>query len=307
MVYTKMNFLSFAEFCKKKNRMQFDWLDRKEYPFSENYFSVPGGQMHYVDEGSGDPVVFIHGTPSWSFDFRNQIKILSQKYRCIAPDHIGFGLSTKSEDYDYSTMNHVRTLNSFIHHLNPGRFHLVVHDFGGPIGLGYALDHPEMIKSITVINTWLWNCEEDPEFLRFSKILKSPLLPILYKYLNFSPRYLLPNSFGNKKLSSSLRAQYTGPFKKINERKGTLAFAQSLLKDQNWFEELWSRADSIRSLPSMFIWGMKDKFVKPHYLEKFLKKFNPTKVVQLNDCGHFPQEEEAEKVSQALLEFYAKL
>jgi len=300
-----MHSISYAEFCKKK--MQPNWLNKNEYPFDEKYFNVNGQQMHYVDEGEGVPVVFVHGTPSWSFDFRNQIKFLSKNYRCIAPDHIGFGLSSKPPNYHYETIHHADTLGAFIQHLNPGPFHLVVHDFGGPIGLNFAINHPEWIKSVTVLNSWLWNSEKDPDFQRFSKIIKSPLLPFLYKYLNFSPSYLLRNSFGDKKLSRSLHGQYTGPFKKWSERKGPLTFAHSLLNDQKWFDELWARAGKISGLPSLFIWGMKDPFIKPSYLEKFLKEFKHAEVVKLPACGHFPQEEEAEKVSQTMLDFYSKI
>ncbi|MBK8641956.1 MAG: alpha/beta hydrolase [Saprospiraceae bacterium] len=94
-------------------------------------------------------------------------------------------------------MHHAGTLDAFIQHLNPGPFHLVVHDFGGPIGLNFAINHPELIKSVTVLNSWLWNGESDPDFQRFFQNIKKSIAP-LYKYLNFSPYYLLPNSFGIK-------------------------------------------------------------------------------------------------------------
>ena len=87
-----------------------DWLDTFEYPFNPNYFSVNGQRLHYIDEGQGDTILFVHGTPSWSFDFRNIIKGLKDSYRCVAIDHIGFGLSEKPEHYDYSTKNHSKTL-----------------------------------------------------------------------------------------------------------------------------------------------------------------------------------------------------
>src|SRR5688572_5015084 len=122
------------------------WLDKIEYPFHSNYFDVDGHKLHYIDEGQGENILFVHGTPSWSFDYRNIIKDLSQSFRCIAIDHIGFGLSDKPEHYDYSTINHSKTLEKFILNKELSNFTLVVHDFGGPIGLNVAIHHPEKIK-----------------------------------------------------------------------------------------------------------------------------------------------------------------
>ncbi|HMP99434.1 MAG TPA: alpha/beta fold hydrolase [Cyclobacteriaceae bacterium] len=212
---------------------KFSWLDKAEYPFAARYFEINGQQLHFIDEGAGEVILFVHGTPSWSFDFRNQIKVLSKHYRCIAIDHIGFGLSDKPATYDYSTQNHSLTLEKFIKHLDLDSITLVVHDFGGPIALYVAMKYPEKFQRIVVMNSWIGSSAKDPEFIRFSKILKSPLLPFLYRYLNFSPRFLLPSSFGDNKLPKHLLKQYTAAFANKNERYGTLAFAKSLLNDQD--------------------------------------------------------------------------
>src|SRR5690606_39868781 len=90
------------------------WLDRSAYPFTSNYFDINGQKLHYIDEGNGETIVFVHGTPSWSFDYRNVIKKLKANFRCIAIDHVGFGLSDKPEYYDYSTRNHGKTLEKFV-------------------------------------------------------------------------------------------------------------------------------------------------------------------------------------------------
>jgi pimeloyl-ACP methyl ester carboxylesterase len=155
--------------------------------------------MHYVDEGAGEVILFVHGTPSWSFDFRNVIKELSKQNRCLAMDHIGFGLSDKPEAYDYTTKNHSKTLEKFIIDKKLNDITLVVHDFGGPIGLNFAIQYPERIKRLVILNSWLWSGESDPDFQKLKRVLKSPLLPFLYRFLNFSPRFVLPQSFGEKK------------------------------------------------------------------------------------------------------------
>lgn len=279
------------------------WLDKKEYPFTSRFFKVNGQNLHYIDEGRGEVLLFVHGTPSWSFDFRNVVKALSANYRCIAIDHIGFGLSDKPEDYDYSTLNHSQTLEKFILAMDLHDLTLVVHDFGGPIGLNFAIRHPERIKNLVILNSWLWSSSSDPDFIKFSKVLRSPLLPFLYRYLNFSPRFILPMSFGDKKLSRKLLKNFTRPFANKSQRNGALAFAKSLLNDQDWFEELWQKRASVSSKPTLFIWGMKDKVIKPRYLDKFLSGFPNARAIKLTGCGHFPQEEEADLVSREIEDF----
>ena len=281
----------------------YPWLDQSEYPFTSHYFDINDHKLHYIDEGQGKTLLFIHGTPSWSFDFRNVIKTLKSNFRCIAIDHIGFGLSDKPKEYDYSTLNHSKTLEKFIIDSKLQDVTLVVHDFGGPIALNVAIQHPDLIKNLVILNSWLWSSKTDPDFIKLSKILKSPLLPFLYRYLNFSPRFILPKSFGDKKISNSTLKQYTSPFANKTQRNGALAFARSLLNDQDWFEKLWNKRLAISQIPTLFIWGMKDPVIKPHNLDKFLSGFPNSTVIRLETCGHFPQEEEPEVVTKSIIDF----
>lgn len=279
------------------------WLDKSEYPFPSNYFDIGGQKLHYIDEGDGETVLFVHGTPSWSFDYRNVIKKLKENYRCIAIDHIGFGLSDKPEHYDYATQNHSKTLEKFILEKQLNNITLVVHDFGGVIGLNFAMQYPEKIKRLVILNSWLWSSKTDPDFIKLSRILKSPLLPFLYRYLNFSPRFILPKSFGDSKISKQLLKQYTKPFANKTQRNGALEFARSLLNDQDWFEQCWNKRQVISNKPTLFIWGMKDPVIKPHYLDKFQIGFTNSTTVKLETSGHFPQEEQADTVTKVMLDF----
>lgn len=276
------------------------WLDTTEYPFASKFSTVNGHKLHYIDEGEGPTILFVHGTPSWSFDYRNVVKELSKNNRCIAVDHIGFGLSDKPEEYDYSTANHSRTLERFALSMDLRDITLVVHDFGGPIGLNFALQHPYRIKNMVILNSWLWSADGEPDFIRLKKVLKSPLLPFLYKRLNVSPLFILPASFGDHKLSSKLRRQYTAPFGNGKQRNGPLAFARSLLNDQAWFESLWQQKHVIASKPTTFVWGMKDKVIGHSHLEKFHKGFPNSKVIEVATAGHFPQEEQPGIVAEAI-------
>jgi pimeloyl-ACP methyl ester carboxylesterase len=280
------------------------WLDTREYPFAPHYLEFGPHRMHYVDEGQGKVLLFVHGTPSWSFDFRHLIKAFSPTHRCIAPDHLGFGLSDKPATYPYRTQPHADNLMVLIEQLNLKNITLVVHDFGGPIGLNYALQQPDNVKKLVILNTWLWSSEGEPEFEQAKKILRSPLLPFLYKYLNFSARFLLPRSFGERnKFSRHIHRHYTRPLDKPSGRMGTLAFARSLLKDQAWFESLWMKRACITDKPTLFVWGMKDTFITGKYLDKFSDHFFYCRVVRLEETGHFPQEENPEAVIREMQAF----
>lgn len=284
--------------------MNFNWLNKKEYPFENKYYEINGVKMHYVDEGEGDVILFVHGTPSWSFEYRHIIKELSQQFRCIAIDHIGFGLSDKPADYDYSIQNHAINLNKFIEHLQLKNINLFIHDFGGPIGLKYATQHPENISKFIILNTWCKSVEQEPEFKKMKLILGSPLLPFLYKYFNFSPKYILPAAFGEKtRLTKEIHQQYLKPFSKPSEREGAVAFAKSLLKDQDWFEKIYNDLDKISWKPALFIWGMKDQFVTEKFLNVFLEKFKDADVIKYEDAGHFVMEEKSMVAAPAIRDF----
>jgi pimeloyl-ACP methyl ester carboxylesterase len=279
------------------------WLDRSEYPFTSRYFLVNGKYLHYIDEGIGPVLLFVHGTPSWSFDFRHVIQKLKTSYRCIAFDHIGFGFSDKPVEYDYTTINHAKTLEAFVRHLKLQNITLIMHDFGGPIGFYFAINNASAIKNFVVLNSWLWSSHGQPDFMKLSKVLRSPLLPFLYLYLNFSVRFLMPASFGKRKLDHATHRHYVKPFAKKSTRYGVLAFARSLLNDQEWFEALWQKKDQVSTKPTLFIWGMHDKFVGPGYLNKFATGFRNCETVLLEDCGHFPQEEEPDVVADSISNF----
>lgn len=280
-----------------------NWVDRQEYPFESQYLSVNGYRQHYIDTGTGETLVFVHGTPSWSFDFRNVIKLLQQRFRCIAIDHIGFGLSDKPQHYDYSPLNHSLTLEKAIDQLQLTSFTLVMHDFGGPIGFRYALANPHRIRKLVVLNSWLWSSQGEAAFRRLEVVLRSPLVPFLYQYLNVSARFLLPASFGQRKLTKVQRAQYRYPFRKLADRMGPLAFARSLAEDQAWFEQLWQQRSRLENTPLLLIWGLMDKLVTPAQLAKFRSGFPQAQVYELPWSGHFPQEEYPQEVAEAIAAF----
>lgn len=271
------------------------WLDKTEYSFNSNFFSTQYGQLHYIDEGEGDTILFIHGTPTWSFLYRKQIRALSKTYRCIALDHIGFGLSDKPKSFAGTPQTHAKNLTLLIEHLSLKDITLVVHDFGGPIGLSYAIAHPENIKRIVMFNTWLWETKDDKDAQKIDKILHSTLGNFLYLNTNFSTKVLLKKAFHDKKLlSKHVHNHYKKPFPDKHSRYGLLKIGKSLIGSSDWYGKLWEDADVIKNKPTLILWGEKDEFIKMTNLNKW-KSFFTNKQVHVLDAGHFVQEEQSAK------------
>ncbi len=273
-----------------------------EYPFAGKWHQTSEGAMHYLDEGQGEVMLFVHGTPTWSFLYRNIIRRFSRHYRCIAADNLGFGLSEKRPDADYRPEAHSRRLESLIDSLGLKKITLVVHDFGGPIGLNYGLRHSENITKMVIFNTWLWSNHDDAQKVKVAKVLGGPIGKFLYRYLNFSPKYLMKMAFHDKtKLTPALHAEYLRPFAERSQREAPLVLPQSLLSD--WFGTLWDQREKIASIPALIIWGMNDPAFGKKDLERWEGFMKKVQVVRLENTGHFPQEEALPEVLAAMENF----
>lgn len=277
------------------------WLDPSLYPFSPRRFETEGHALSYVDEGRGAPILFVHGTPSWSFEWRHAMAALRGSRRVVAPDHLGFGLSDKPPDAAYRPADHARRLLALVRALDLTDLTLVVHDFGGPIGLPVAIEEPERVRSIVILNTWMWAHGGDPRVARLSRFVASPLGRFLYTWLDASPRWLVPMSFGDRrKLTREVHRHYRGPFGSRRERVAPWTLGKELAGSDEHYASLWARRDRIASLPATILWGMRDPAFGPSYLARWRELYPEARVVELAEAGHFPQEEAPDALLEAL-------
>lgn len=277
------------------------WLDPTLYPFASHHLDVGPGRMHYVDEGEGVPIVMVHGTPSWSFLYRNLIQDLSNTYRCVAPDHLGFGLSDTPEAFAYTPEVHAKNLETLIETLGLKDIVLMVHDFGGPIGLPYALDHPENVRALVIMNTWLWRYQG---LERAGRVLGNPFGRFLYECLNFSVNVLLKQAFSDKAvLTRDVLNHYREPFPTPASREPLFALVNTINASNAWFETLWDERDAITDKPALLIWGMKDKLVPPEFLLRWQETLKNVETLKLENAGHFVQEEAGQQVAEAVRGF----
>lgn len=283
-----------------------DWLDRNEYPFAAHTLEVEGGRMHYVDEGDGPPVVMVHGTPTWSFLYRHLIKDISRNYRCIAMDHLGFGLSDKPAGWSYRAADHARNVAALIERLGLKDLTLVAHDFGGSIGLSYAIDHPENVSRMVLFNTWMWPFD-DPTALRVGKLMGGPIGKLLYTRLNFSPRVIVKGAWGDKRtLTPALHRHYTAVHPTPQDRYGMWMLAREVVEAAPWWQSLWDRRDRIADIPALLLWGMRDPAIKPDNLARWQGCLNDAQTITFPATGHFVPEEQPAAVGAAVGEFLAQ-
>ena len=267
------------------------WLDRAEYPFASRWIEIDGARMHYVDEGHGPTVLMVHGTPTGSFLYRHLVTGLRERFRCVAPDHLGFGLSDKPAGDAYRPQDQARRLAAFAEALGLKEVSLIVHDFGGPIGLAWALDHSDQVRSLVLFNTWMWSLAGDRQYERAGRLLGGGVGRFLYERLSFSVNVLFRHAVADKTRSTrAVHAQYAGPFREPAARHATWIYARELMGSSDWYDALWRRRERLATIPALLVWGMKDPaFAK--LLPRWQTVLNRAEVVAWPDVGHAPPEE----------------
>jgi haloalkane dehalogenase len=263
------------------------------------------GTVHYVDEGRGDPILFVHGTPTWSFEYRHLIEALSKRWRCIAPDHLGFGLSDRPTDFAYTPEAHAEVLHEFVDAIGLDRLTLIVHDFGGPIGLPLALAADSRVSRLVLLNTWAWPIDDDPQMARGARFIGGPIGRFLYRYANASLKLIMPSAYGDrKKLTPAIHEQYLKVFRDRDARITVLhTLAKSLLGSRAHYQSLLDRIAALRNLPVLIVWGMKDSAFKPYQLERWRSLLPNATIVAIDAAGHWPHEEEPARVIEAIERF----
>jgi haloalkane dehalogenase len=269
--------------------------------------TLPAGRLAYLDEGEGPPVVFAHGTPTNSYEFRHLVAALSPSHRCLAPDHLGFGRSERPAGFAYTPEAHAETFRRFVDALGLDRFTLVVHDYGGPIALPLALEEPSRVSRLVLINTWAWPFDDDPDMARKARVAGGRLGRFLYRRLNVSLRVLMPQAWGDRrKLTRELHRHYLSFFPDADSRGLVLwPLARALLASSDHYRALETSLGRLRDVPVLIVWGLRDRAFGPHQLERWKRALPGARVVTLAGAGHWPHEEEPAAVAGAVREFLA--
>jgi haloalkane dehalogenase len=263
--------------------------------------------MSYVDEGAGEPIVMVHGNPTWSFVYRHLVTGLSDRYRCVAMDHLGFGLSDKPADWTYQPQAHAANLRALLDTLDLEAITLVVQDWGGPIGLSYAIERPERIKRLVILNTWLWPVDDDWYYRAFSGFMGGALGRFLIRRYNFFARAVVWMAYGDRaRLTPAVHAHYLNPLPTPASRKGSWVLPGAIIGATDWLGTLWARREQLAGKPMLVAWGMKDIAFREKELRRWLTAFPEASVVRFPKTGHYVQDEAGPELAARMATFLAE-
>lgn len=284
------------------------WRDL--YPFASHFLSFGPHRLHYLDEGRGDPLLFVHGNPTWSFYWRNLIVGLRDKNRCIAVDHVGCGLSDKPQDYNYTLPQRVEGLCEVVKRLDLRGATLVVHDWGGAIGLGTVQRLPERFVRIVLFNTGAF----PPPFVPWRiAACRTPLIGTLaVRGLNaFAQGALTMAIEKHERITADVRAGLLAPYDSWANRVAIDRFVRDIPftpRHPTWqvLANIESGLDSLARLPIALIWGMRDWCFTPQCLDRFIQHWPQAEVHRLEDCGHYVVEDAHERIVPMMQGFLEK-
>lgn len=283
-----------------------DW--RTLYPFDAHLHRLEGGvQMHYLDEGTGQPLLLVHGNPTWSFYWRNLVQDLRDQYRLVVPDHVGCGLSDKPQVYPYTLERRIEDLVSLVEALELQDATLVAHDWGGAIGLGTVLRLPERFSRIVLLNTGAF----PPHFIPWQLRLGRTRFPgeWLIRRLNLFARGALRRAMKRPEwLSPAVRAGLLAPYDSWAHRVAVARFVQDIPtspRHPSWqvLAVIEAGLPSLAELPWLLLWGMHDWVFDPSCLERFLKIIPAAETHRFQDAGHYVLEEAYEQILPLVRDF----
>jgi haloalkane dehalogenase len=275
------------------------WLPQDLYPFQSHYTDIDGARVHYVDEGSGPPLLLLHGNPTWSFLYRDIIKGLRDRFRCIAPDHPGFGLSRAAPGYGYTPAEHAKVLEQLVAQLDLHDVTMMVQDWGGPIGFAVATRQPDRFAAFVIGNTWAWP-RSDPGTQLFSRLLGGPVGGYLILRRNFFVEKILPGNVKRKKLSDAVMEAYRGPFPTPESRRPLHVFPREILASRPFLAEIERGLAALTNRPALLVWPTKDIAFRDRERRRWEEIFTNHHTVVLDGAGHYIQEDAADEIVSAI-------
>ncbi len=282
------------------------------YPFQGSRLNVDGASLHYLDEGRGDPVVMLHGNPSWSFYYRNLVQALRGRFRVIAPDHVGCGLSDKPTDdrYPYTLQRRVDDIDQLLEHLGVrSRITLVLHDWGGMIGLAYMARQPERVGRVILFNTAGFRLPGKKRFPWELRLARSPVLgAFLVRGLNLFARGAARAGVTRRKMEPEVRAGYLAPYASFAERIAVHRFVQDIPlcpRDPSFsiVEAVEDNLARLRNLPVLIAWGARDFIFDDAFLAEWRHRLPGAEVHRIADAGHYVLEDAFEDVLPLVRDF----
>ncbi len=265
-----------------------------------SFLALPAGRLHFVDEGprDGEAVLCLHGNPTWSYFYRGLVENLGERWRVVAPDHLGCGRSDKPLDWSYRLADHVANLEQLVEALELREITLVLHDWGGAIGMGFARRHPELVARLVILNTAAFPSPRMPWRIR---ACRTPIVgPYLVRHWNAFAG-MATRMAVERRLAPDVRAQFLAPYDTPAHRIAIQRFVEDI--PMSPAHPSWSELDATaRALaqftdrPALIVWGEKDWCFTPRFREEWMRRFPAAEVHRLERAGHWLLEDEPEAV-----------
>lgn len=276
------------------------------YPFSPRSIEVEGQhRMSFLDEGKGRPVIFLHGNPTWSFMYRKMIMEMRESHRCIAPDHLGCGLSDKPQDYSYTLRNHIGNLDTLLDQLQIRDCTLVMHDWGGAIGMGWAVRHPGRVNRLVVMNTAAFRSSRLP--LRIAVCRWPGIGPLLVRGLNVFAGAAVHMAV-KKTMSPGVKDGFLAPYDSWQNRIAIHRFVQDIPLRSNHpsWQDLLAIENGLAGIvnkPMLICWGGRDFCFNDHFYEEWQRRFPAAECHYFAEAGHYLLEDAFEEILQVVQRF----
>lgn len=276
--------------------------DPQLFPFRSRWFdSGTGGRVHYVDEGEGAPILLLHGNPTWSFLYRGMIIRLRKRFRCIALDYPGFGLSEHPDGYGYAPQEHADVVLELVRFLDLERLTIVGHDWGGPIGLKTALDERRRVRALVMGNTWYWPADTW-RMKAYAYLGASEPLQKLIVRRNLLVERMIPWGCEHEP-AAEVMEHYREPFPTPASREPMAVLPRQITGASFWLEELaYAVPRRLADVPLLLAWGTKDLAFPPGLMDRWREDFRRVTTRRLPAKHFFPEDAPAE-ASAAIQEF----
>lgn len=284
----------------------------KEYPFASYWHQLGPHRMHYLDEGAEHEhaMLMVHGNPTWSFYYRRLVMAFSSEYRCVVPDHIGCGLSDKPQDYEYTLRQRIDDLESLVESLGLKSITLVVHDWGGAIGMGFAARHPDKIKRLVIFNTAAFRSPRIPFSINLCRIPGFGALAV--RGLNgFAQVAQVRAIHDNKRLRGPVGQGYLAPYGSWADRVAIHRFVQDIPMapshpSYDTLVEVEQGLEQFKQTPALVVWGDEDFCFDVSFREQWQRRLPEAEVHALDDASHYVLEDAHERIIPWMQDFFRR-
>lgn len=282
------------------------WVSGELFPFRSRFLALDGSTVHYVDEGEGPILLMLHGNPTWSFVYRDVILRLRDRFRCVALDYPGFGLSTAAAGYRYSPEEHAAVVATFVERLDLNGVTPVVQDWGGPIGLSAAARAPERYDGLVIGNTWAWPVNGDLHFELFSRLMGGFIGRALIRRLNLFVNAMIPAGHRRRKVSVEEMVHYRSALDTRARRHASAVLPQAITAGREFLAGVERGLAAVAHLPALIVWADRDIAFRHAERQRWEALLPHHTTVALEGVGHYLQSDAPDEFADAIARWQAE-